>query len=46
MQLNSIEDLPGYVEGLREHSEEALALADDLLMPVSHFFRDEGSSNG
>jgi two-component system CheB/CheR fusion protein len=40
MQLNYIEDLGPYVERLRERPEEARALADDLLITVTHFFRD------
>lgn len=40
MQLNYIEDLPHYVERLRERPEEVRALADDLLITVTHFFRD------
>ncbi|HUB78386.1 MAG TPA: CheR family methyltransferase [Bryobacteraceae bacterium] len=40
MQLNYLEDLPAYVERLRERPEEVRALADDLLITVTHFFRD------
>jgi two-component system CheB/CheR fusion protein len=40
MQLNYIEDLAHYVERLRERPEEVRALADDLLITVTHFFRD------
>jgi two-component system, chemotaxis family, CheB/CheR fusion protein len=40
MQLNYIEDLAHYIERLRERPEEARALADDLLITVTHFFRD------
>jgi two-component system CheB/CheR fusion protein len=40
MQLNYIEDLGRYVEKLRERPEEVRALADDLLITVTHFFRD------
>ena len=40
MQLNYIEDLDHYVERLRERPEEVRALADDLLITVTHFFRD------
>jgi len=40
MQLNYIEDLPMYIEKLRERSEEVRALADDLLITVTDFFRD------
>jgi two-component system CheB/CheR fusion protein len=41
MQLNYLEDLSKYVERLRERPEEVRALADDLLITVTHFFRDE-----
>lgn len=40
MQMNYIEELPGYLERLRERPEEVTALADDLLITVTHFFRD------
>lgn len=40
MQLNYLEDLSKYVERLRERPEEVRALADDLLITVTHFFRD------
>ena len=40
MQLNYIEDLQAYLERLRERLEEVRALADDLLITVTHFFRD------
>ena len=40
MQLNYIEDLDQYVQRLRESSEEVHALADDLLITVTSFFRD------
>jgi two-component system, chemotaxis family, CheB/CheR fusion protein len=40
MQLNYLEDLPKYLEHLRERPEEVRALADDLLITVTHFFRD------
>ncbi len=40
MQLSSLEDLQGYLDRLREQPEEARALADDLLITVTHFFRD------
>ena len=40
MQLNYIEDFELYLEKLREHPEEARALADDLLITVTSFFRD------
>lgn len=40
MQLNYLEDLSKYIERLRDHPEEVRALADDLLITVTHFFRD------
>lgn len=40
MQLNYIEDLERYVDRLREKPEELSALAEDLLVTVTHFFRD------
>ncbi len=40
MQLNYIEDSNHYLERLRESPEEARALADDLLITVTSFFRD------
>jgi two-component system CheB/CheR fusion protein len=40
MQLKRVEELSGYLELLRESPEEASALADDLLITVTSFFRD------
>lgn len=40
MQLNYIEDLADYVERLRQRPEEVGVLAEDLLITVTHFFRD------
>lgn len=40
MQLNYVEDLKTYIDLLREKPEEVRALADDLLITVTHFFRD------
>jgi two-component system CheB/CheR fusion protein len=40
MQLNYLEDANHYLERLRENPEEASALADDLLITVTSFFRD------
>lgn len=40
MQLSYLEDFNHYVERLRENPEEARALADDLLITVTSFFRD------
>ncbi|MEP7248495.1 MAG: PAS domain S-box protein [Spartobacteria bacterium] len=41
LQVNSIEDIPSYLEFLRTHSGEARALLQDLLISVTHFFRDQ-----
>lgn len=40
MQLNHVEDMGQYAQRLRERPDEAHALADDLLITVTHFFRD------
>ena len=40
MQLNYLEDLQSYLNKLREEPEEVRALADDLLITVTNFFRD------
>lgn len=40
MRINSVEDLQGYLETLRQQPEEVHELADDLLITVTHFFRD------
>ncbi len=40
MQLNHIEELPKYVAKLGQSQEEVHALADDLLVTVTSFFRD------
>jgi two-component system, chemotaxis family, CheB/CheR fusion protein len=40
MQLRQIEELEAYLAHLREDGEEVLALADDLLITVTTFFRD------
>ena len=40
MQLNHLEDVGSYLVRLREHPEEPGALADDLLINVTSFFRD------
>jgi two-component system CheB/CheR fusion protein len=40
MGLNHIEDLPGYLEHLRQNPDEVKRLARDLLIGVTHFFRD------
>ena len=40
MQLAGLEELPAYLALLRENAEEVRALADDLLITVTNFFRD------
>ena len=40
MQLAHIEELPDYLEWLREEPAEVHALADDFLITVTNFFRD------
>ena len=40
MQVNAVEDLPGYLNFLRTHPGEASALLQDLLISVTNFFRD------
>src|SRR4051812_26516094 len=40
LQVNSLESLPQYLEFIRTHSAEGRALLQDLLIGVTHFFRD------
>ncbi|MEO8207267.1 MAG: chemotaxis protein CheB, partial [Chthoniobacterales bacterium] len=40
MQVNGLDDLPGYLIHLRMHTGEAGALLQDLLISVTNFFRD------
>jgi two-component system CheB/CheR fusion protein len=40
MQVTRADDLPAYYEVLRENTNEARALLDDLLISVTSFFRD------
>lgn len=40
MQVNSVEDLRGYLAFLRTHPGESGALLQDLLISVTNFFRD------
>jgi two-component system, chemotaxis family, CheB/CheR fusion protein len=40
MQVTQTEDLPAYLEHVREHPEELLGLLSDLLISVTNFFRD------
>ncbi|MFZ1220004.1 MAG: CheR family methyltransferase, partial [Chthoniobacterales bacterium] len=41
MQVNSVETIPHYRDFLRTHPVEARALLQDLLIGVTHFFRDQ-----
>jgi len=43
LQVNSLETIPQYLEFLRQHPAEARALLQDLLIGVTHFFRDQES---
>src|SRR5205814_2810920 len=43
MQVNSVETIPRYRDFLRTHPVEARALLQDLLIGVTHFFRDQSS---
>ncbi|MEY2572854.1 MAG: two-component system, chemotaxis family, CheB/CheR fusion protein, partial [Verrucomicrobiota bacterium] len=43
MQVNSLETTPQYRNFLRQHPAEARALLQDLLIGVTHFFRDQES---
>ena len=43
LQVNSIETIPAYLEFLRTRPGEARALLQDLLIGVTHFFRDRES---
>ncbi|MEQ8847499.1 CheR family methyltransferase [Botrimarina sp.] len=40
MQLHQVELLEGYLEMLRKSADEVRALADDMLITVTNFFRD------
>jgi two-component system CheB/CheR fusion protein len=40
MQVNSIESIPRYLDFIRTHAAEGRALLQDLLIGVTHFFRD------
>jgi PAS domain S-box-containing protein len=43
MQVNSLDSIPRYLEFLRGHAAEARGLLHDLLIGVTHFFRDQAS---
>jgi two-component system CheB/CheR fusion protein len=40
MQVNAVDDMPGYLAFMRTHPGEAGALLKDLLISVTNFFRD------
>jgi len=40
LQVNSVETIPLYIEFIRTHPIETRALLQDLLIGVTHFFRD------
>ncbi len=40
MQVNGVDDLPAYLGFLRTHPGESGALLQDMLIPVTNFFRD------
>src|SRR5204863_8056269 len=40
LQVNEVTDIPSYLNFIREHQEEVHALLRDLLISVTHFFRD------
>lgn len=40
MQVNGLESIPQYLDFLRQHTAESRALLQDLLIGVTHFFRD------
>ena len=41
LQVNGLSDLPTYLEFLRAHAGESIALLQDLLISVTNFFRDK-----
>jgi two-component system CheB/CheR fusion protein len=43
LQVNSLDTIPRYLEFIRRHPAEARALLQDLLIGVTHFFRDQSS---
>ncbi|MEO6870600.1 MAG: PAS domain S-box protein [Chthoniobacterales bacterium] len=43
LQVNSMESIPEYLEFLRQHPPEAIELHRDLLIGVTHFFRDRAA---
>jgi two-component system CheB/CheR fusion protein len=43
LQVNSLENIPQYLNFLRTHPAESRALLQDMLIGVTHFFRDPGA---
>src|SRR5207237_10608802 len=43
LHVNSLESIPRYLEFMRAHNAETRALLQDLLIGVTHFFRDQES---
>ena len=43
MQVNSIEAIPEYLDFMRQHPAESPELLQDLLIGVTHFFRDQAA---
>ncbi|HEX8678331.1 MAG TPA: CheR family methyltransferase, partial [Chthoniobacterales bacterium] len=43
MQVNSVETIPAYLDFMRQHPAEATELLQDLLISVTHFFRDQAA---
>src|SRR3954467_3603805 len=43
LQVNSLESIPEYLDFIRTHPVETRALLQDLLIGVTHFFRDRGA---
>src|SRR5438270_8496775 len=43
LQVNSLEDIPSYLVFLRSHADEPRALLHDMLIGVTHFFRDQAA---
>jgi two-component system, chemotaxis family, CheB/CheR fusion protein len=43
MQVNSVESIPEYLDFFRKHPAEATELLQDLLISVTHFFRDQAA---
>jgi two-component system CheB/CheR fusion protein len=43
LQVNSLDDVPAYLSFMHTHPGEARALLHDLLIGVTHFFRDQAA---